>query len=173
MSSIPRNLPVTVFHSGHLPQTPKLSGRSNRLQKTFTAGDFSGELFRRRLFPTPQGAPRGDLQFFPKHWSQKTTHAPATRVFPATRFLLQPRLTPTSHPSYLFLPSEPCTCLFWGSFASASPPNSFSDVLRLFFLNPNPCMCLGKCSSTFPVVPRLFFLFHLVFHKGEIGRAHV
>ncbi|RVW35859.1 hypothetical protein CK203_084636 [Vitis vinifera] len=29
----------------------RLSGRSNRRQKTFTAGDFSGELFRRRLFP--------------------------------------------------------------------------------------------------------------------------
>ena len=74
--------------------------------------------------------------------------------FPATRFLLQPRLTLTSHPSYLFLPSEPCMCLFWGSFASASPPNSFSGVLWLFFLNPNPCTCLGKCSSTFLVVPR-------------------
>ena len=60
---------MTVFHSGHLPQTPKLSGRSNcrrktlsgrsnRRQKTFTAGDFSGELFRRRLFPTPT-TPRG------------------------------------------------------------------------------------------------------------------
>ena len=152
---------MTVFHFGHLPQPPKLSGRSNRRQKTFTTGDFSGELFRRRLFPTPQGAPGGDLQFFPKHRSQKTTHArfSGRRVshFPATRFLLQPRLTPTSHPSYLFLPSEPCTCLFWGSFASAGPPNSFSGVLRLFFLNPNPCTCLGKCSSTFPVVPRLFF----------------
>ena len=77
--------------------------------------------------------------------------------FPATRFLLQSRLMPTSHPSYLFLPSEPCTCLFWGSFASAGPPNSFSGVLRLIFLNPNPCTCLGKCASTFSVVPRLFF----------------
>ena len=74
---------MTVFHSGHLPQTPKLSGRSNRRQKTFTDGDFSGELFRRRLFPTPQGAPGEDLQFLPKHRSQKATHAPATRVFPA------------------------------------------------------------------------------------------
>ena len=41
---------MTVFHSGHLPQTPKLFGRSNRRQKTFTAGNFSGELFRRRFF---------------------------------------------------------------------------------------------------------------------------
>ena len=142
--------------------------------KAFRSVESSSEnihrrrLFRRRLFPTPQGAPGGDLQFFPKHRSQKTTHAHFSgrrlhltlrRVshFLATRFLLQPRLMPTSHPSYMFLPSEPCTCLFWGSFASAGPPNNFSGVLRLFFLNPNPCTCLGKCSSTFPVVPRLFF----------------
>ena len=26
VSSIPGNLPVTVFHSGHLPHLPKLSG---------------------------------------------------------------------------------------------------------------------------------------------------
>ena len=71
--------------------------------------------------------------------------------FLATRFFLQARLTPTSHPSYLFLPSEPCTCLFWGSFASVGTSISFSGVLRLFFLNSNPCTCLGKCSSTFPV----------------------
>nr|CAN60149.1 hypothetical protein VITISV_016363 [Vitis vinifera] len=47
MSSIPGNLPVTVFHSGHLPQTPKLSDRSNHRLKTFTTGDFSGNVFFR------------------------------------------------------------------------------------------------------------------------------
>ncbi|RVW68810.1 hypothetical protein CK203_062242 [Vitis vinifera] len=42
---------------------------------------FPGNVF----FPTPQGAPGGDLQFFPKHRSQKTTHAPAIAFFrPAT-----------------------------------------------------------------------------------------
>ena len=123
---------------------------------TFPA-NFSGDGF----FSTPQGAPGGDLQFVPKHRNQKPIHAPSTRAFsgrrlrvshfPATRFLLQARLTPTSHPSYLFLPSEPCTCLFWGSFASVGTSISFSGVLQLFFLNSNPCTCLGKCSSTFPV----------------------
>ena len=60
--------------------------------KAFRSVESSSEnihrrgLFRRRLFPTPptpQRAPGGDLQFFPKHRNQKTTHAPATRVFPA------------------------------------------------------------------------------------------
>ncbi|RVW33895.1 Retrovirus-related Pol polyprotein from transposon RE2 [Vitis vinifera] len=77
--------------------------------------------------------------------------------FPATRFLLQPRLTSTSHPSYLFLPSSSARA----SFGVLLPPRAlqtvFSGVLRLFFLNSNPYTCLGKCSSTFPVVPRLFF----------------
>ncbi|RVW25909.1 hypothetical protein CK203_111336 [Vitis vinifera] len=86
--------------------------------------------------------------------------------FPATRFLLQPRLTSTSHPSYLFLPSEPCTCLFWGSFASAGPPNSFSDVLRLFFLNPIPARALGSVLLPFGGAT-VVFLFHLVSHTGD------
>ena len=61
VSSTPGNLSVTVFHSGHLPHLPILSGQSDRHQKTLIAG----ELFRRRLFPTPttpRGAPGGDLQ---------------------------------------------------------------------------------------------------------------
>ena len=103
--------------------------------------------------PEPENHPRAGHERF----SGWLLHLTRVSHFPATPFLLQPRLTPTSHPSYLFLPSEPCKCLFWGSFASAGPPNSFSGVLRLFFLNLNPCTCLGKCSSTFPVVPRLFF----------------
>ena len=77
--------------------------------------------------------------------------------FPATRFLLQPRLTPTSHPSHLFLPSEPCTCLFWVLLPPRALRTVFPASSGYFFLNPNPCTCLGKCSSTFPVVPRLFF----------------
>ena len=43
VSSIPGNLPVTVFHSGHLLHLPILSGQLDRRQKTLTAG----ELFRR------------------------------------------------------------------------------------------------------------------------------
>ena len=81
------SLNPTISLSGHLsfrPSVPVLKAKGekqNRRQKIFTAGDFSGELFRRRLFPTPQGAPGGDLQFFPKDRGQKTIHALATRVF--------------------------------------------------------------------------------------------
>ncbi|RVW60655.1 hypothetical protein CK203_048896 [Vitis vinifera] len=88
---------------------PKAFRRSNRRQKTFTAGDFSAN-FPAMSFSDTQGAPGGDLQFFPKHRSQKTTtragHArfsgrhcisraarEGVSHFPATRFLLQPRLT--------------------------------------------------------------------------------
>ena len=83
VSSIPGNLPVTVFHSGHLPHLPILS---DLRQKPLTAGEIFRRTFRRRLFPTPttpRGAPGGDLQLFPKNRSQKTVHAPATRTFTA------------------------------------------------------------------------------------------
>ena len=61
--------------------------------KAFRSVESSSEnihrrrLFRRCLFSTPQGAPGGDLQFFPKHWSQKTTHASATRVFSTNDYI--------------------------------------------------------------------------------------
>ena len=83
---------LSLSHSGHQslfsePREKTLSSQSNSRQKTLTAGNFSGELFRRtfrrRFFSTPQGAPGGDLQFVPKHRNQKPIHAPPTRVFPA------------------------------------------------------------------------------------------
>ncbi|RVX20446.1 Retrovirus-related Pol polyprotein from transposon RE1 [Vitis vinifera] len=127
------------------------------VRKTLTRRQLFRRTFRRRVFSTPQGAPGGDLQFVPKHRNQKPIHAPPTRVFPAgdcisragasgrvshfpaTRFLHQARLTPTSHPSYLFVQSEPCTCLFWGSFASAGPLIRFSGY---FFSTPVPARAL-------------------------------
>ena len=87
------SLSLVISHFGHQSlfsesREKTLSGRSNRRQKTFTAGNFSGELFRRtfrrRFFSTPQGAPGGDIQFVPKHRNQKPIHAPSTRVFPAS-----------------------------------------------------------------------------------------
>ena len=86
------SLSLSLSHSGHQslfsePREKTLSSQSNSRQKTLTAGNFSGELFRRtfrrRFFSTPQGAPGGDLQFVPKHRNQKPIHAPPTRVFPA------------------------------------------------------------------------------------------
>ncbi|RVX04673.1 hypothetical protein CK203_023494 [Vitis vinifera] len=77
VSSIPGNLPVTVFHSGHLPQPPKLFGRSNRRQKTFTPVTFPATSFsdtarsawrRSPIFPKapePENHPRaGHARFF-------------------------------------------------------------------------------------------------------------
>ncbi|RVX00280.1 Retrovirus-related Pol polyprotein from transposon TNT 1-94 [Vitis vinifera] len=80
-----------VINSGK-PSCDRVSFRSPSPDpKAFRSVESSLEnihrrrLFRQRLFPIPQGAPRGDLRFFPKHRSQKTTHAPATRVFRPAR----------------------------------------------------------------------------------------
>ena len=113
VSSTPGNLPVTVFHSGHLPHLPILSGQSDRRQKTLTAG----KIFQRRLFPTPtipEGAPGGDLQLLWRHRNQKIIHAPATRNFPSD------------------------DCIAWG----LSRPRTSSSSLawrRLAFLHPWFC----------------------------------
>ncbi|RVW92035.1 Retrovirus-related Pol polyprotein from transposon RE1 [Vitis vinifera] len=48
-------------------------------------------------------------------------------------------------------------CLFWVLLPPRALRTVFPASSGYFFLNPNPCTCLGKCSSTFPVVPRLFF----------------
>ena len=143
MSSTPGNLPVTVF----------LSGQSDHRQKTLTAG----KIFRRPIFPTPtipEGAPGGDLQSPPTFvkapaskedpraghspFSGRRLHLTRRRVrpFPATRLLLQPRLQPTSIPTYLVLPFEPCTYLFWGFLSPSALQTVFPAKLRLFFSPP-------------------------------------
>ena len=162
VSSTPGNLPVTVFLSGHLPHLPILSGQLDRRKKTLTVGKIFRPTFpanfRRRIFPTPtipEGAPGGDLQLLWRHQHQKSSHAPATRnfpaggwisragawghvrPFPATRLILQPRLTPTSIPTSLVLPSEPCTYLFWGFLSPSALQIVFPAKLRLLFLHPN------------------------------------
>ena len=45
VSSTPGNFPVTVFHSGHLPHLPILSGQLDRRQKTLTAGKIFLQTF--------------------------------------------------------------------------------------------------------------------------------
>ncbi|RVW53455.1 hypothetical protein CK203_083782 [Vitis vinifera] len=69
------SLNPTISLSGHLSfrssvpvlkaKGKTLSGRSNRRQKTFTAGNFSGELFRRTFFYTARSAWRRS-PIFPK-----------------------------------------------------------------------------------------------------------
>ena len=118
--SILGNLLVTVFHSGHPSHLLKLSINPHRRWKTLTAGDFSGD-FRRIPFPTltiPPGAQGGDLQLFSKHRRENPGHVclfsgglnltrRRLRHFPATRFHLQPHLTPSSHPPFALVSSEP------------------------------------------------------------------
>ena len=162
-------IPVTFPISQYFPVS------RNVVRNHSPPAKFSGELFRQPIFPTPtipEGAPGGDLQLLWRHRHQKSIHAPTTRHFPAggyisragawgrvrhfpaTRLLLQLRLTPTSLPTSLVLPSKPYTYLFWGFLSPSALQTVFPAKLRLLFLHPNPCTCLRKCSSTFPVVPR-------------------
>ena len=57
-------------------------------------------------------------------------------------------------------------CLFWGSFASAGPPNSFSDVLRLFFSQPQSLHVPWEVFSYLSGGATVVFLFYLVSHTG-------
>ncbi|RVX04551.1 Retrovirus-related Pol polyprotein from transposon RE1 [Vitis vinifera] len=60
------------------------------------------------------------------------------------RLLLQPRLPPTSIPTYLVLPSEPCTYLFWGFLSPSALQTAFPAKFRLLSLHPIPARALGR-----------------------------
>ena len=87
------SLNPTISLSGHLSFRSSVPVLRAKGENVFRSVESSSEnihrqqLFRRTfpatVFSTPQGAPGGDLQFFPNHRSQKTIHAPATCVFPA------------------------------------------------------------------------------------------
>ena len=143
--SILGNLSVTVFHSDHPSHLLKLFDQPYRRQKTLTVGNFSGEVL---FWHRPYHQVRKEEIF---KFSQSTGGR-----LSATRFHLQPRLTPSSHPPSVLVSSEPWKCIFWG-FVSVDPLNSLSDDLRWLPLHPEPCTCLRKCSSTLLVVPHLFF----------------
>ncbi|RVW45860.1 hypothetical protein CK203_101141 [Vitis vinifera] len=141
--------------------------QSNRRQKTLTAGNFSGELSGDGFFlhrkerleeisnlsqstGTRNPSTRRHARF-----SGRRLHLTRRRVRarePLSGDALPPPGSPDADqpPFYLFVQSEPCTCLFWGSFASAGPLIRFSGVLGYFFSTPVPARAL-KCSSTFPV----------------------
>ncbi|RVX02015.1 Retrovirus-related Pol polyprotein from transposon TNT 1-94 [Vitis vinifera] len=144
--SIRPSLFLAISHSGHQslfsePREKRFPVCRIVVRKHSPPATFPANFpvnFLATVFSTPQGAPGGDLQFFPKHRSQKTSH------FPATRFLLQARLTPTSHPSYLFLPSEPARA----SFGVLLPPRALRSVFPAssgyFFSTPIPARALGS-----------------------------
>ena len=115
------HLSLIVSHSGHQslfskPREKTLSDRLNRRQKTFTAVNFFGELSdelsgdgffytarsawrRSPIFPKPP-EPENHPRAVHARFSGRRLHLTRRRVshFSATRFLLQARLTPTSHP---------------------------------------------------------------------------
>ncbi|RVX19370.1 hypothetical protein CK203_008850 [Vitis vinifera] len=153
--SIRSSLSLSLSHSGHQslfsePREKTLSDQSNRRQKTLTADKIFRQTFRRtfrRRFFLHRKEGLEEIS----NLSQSTgTRNPSTRrprafFRPATRFLLQARLTPTSHPSYLFVQSEPCTCLFLGFFCFRGPSDQiFPASSGYFFSTPVPARALGS-----------------------------
>ncbi|RVW40738.1 Retrovirus-related Pol polyprotein from transposon RE1 [Vitis vinifera] len=149
VSSTPGNLPVTVFHSGHLPHLPILSGQLDRRQKTLTAGELFRRTFRRRLFPTPttpRGAPGGDLQLFQKHRTRKpSTRRPRALLRPATESHAPAREAfsgdappPPASPDadqHPYLPGSPIRALhvpLLGIFVSSALQTAFPEVSATF-----------------------------------------
>ncbi|RVW34145.1 hypothetical protein CK203_092836 [Vitis vinifera] len=116
--------------------------------------------FRRRFFSTPQGPPGGDLQFFPKHRSQKTIHAPSTRIFfrpatashaPAREPLSDDALPPLGSPDAdqpPFLPVSAIRALhvpLLGFFCLHGPSDQFFPASSgYFFSTPIPARALGS-----------------------------
>ncbi|RVX00220.1 Retrovirus-related Pol polyprotein from transposon RE1 [Vitis vinifera] len=173
--SIRPSLSLAISHSGHQSLFSEQGRKrfpvgSNRRQKTFTAGNFFRRTFRRTfpttVFSTPQGPPGGDLQFFPKHRSQKTIHAPATRVFrpttvshaPAREPLSGDALPPPGSPDAdqpPFLPVSAIRALhvpLLGFFCLAGPSDQFFPASSgYFFSTPIPARALGSVLLPFPV----------------------
>ncbi|RVX16945.1 hypothetical protein CK203_003304 [Vitis vinifera] len=115
-SSKAQSTRVTVFHSGHPSHLLKLSDQSYCRQKTLIVDDFFGDLFPTKSFSDTDHtircarrrsssflkAPEGKSQPRAGHGRFFSDSLNLTRWrvehFPATRFHLQPRLTPSSHP---------------------------------------------------------------------------
>ncbi|RVW29046.1 hypothetical protein CK203_088909 [Vitis vinifera] len=146
------------------------SDQLDRRQKRLTVGELFPRTFSAKSFsdtdhtkrsawrrsPTfskaskPENPPRaGHAHFYGRRLNLTRRRVRAREAFPTTRLLLQPRLTPTSIPTYLVLPSEPCTYLFWGFLSPSALQTAFPAKFRLLSLHPNPCTCLGKYSLPF------------------------
>ena len=129
---------MAVFHSGHLSHLLKLSDQPYHRQKTLTADDFSGDFFPAKSFSdtdhTIRCARRRSSSFVKALEGDSQPRAGHVRFFSddlnLTHFHLQPRLTPSSHPPSVLVPSEPCKCIFWGFFVSVGSLNSLSGDLQ-------------------------------------------
>ena len=166
--SILGNLSVTVFHSGHLPHLLKLSDQPYHRQKTLTPYHRQSPF----LTPTiPSSAQGENLQVLSKHRRENLSHVPTTHVSSpaawtshASAWSTFRQRASTSNLAWRRLATlHLCLChpspanAFVGVFVSTSPLDNLSGDLRWLPLNPEPCTCLRKYSSTLPVVPHLFF----------------
>ncbi|RVX18159.1 Retrovirus-related Pol polyprotein from transposon TNT 1-94 [Vitis vinifera] len=153
VSSTLGNLPVTVFHSGHLPHLPILSGQSDCRQKTLTAGKIFRRTFRRRLFRhrpyqkerleeisnfcegtgTKSSSTRRPRAIFR---SATASHAPAREAFSGNA--PPPPASPDAdQPPYIL--GSPIRALhvpLLGIFVSIGPPNSLSGEAPTTFSPP-------------------------------------
>ncbi|RVW53002.1 Retrovirus-related Pol polyprotein from transposon RE1 [Vitis vinifera] len=116
---LPANFPATSF-SRHRPH------QEERLEEI---SNFLKSIGARK----PSRA--GHAHFYGRRLNLTRRRVRAREAFQATRLLLQPRLPPTSIPTYLVLPSEPCTYLF-GIFVSVSPPKQPSGEVPATFSPP-------------------------------------
>ncbi|RVW70963.1 Retrovirus-related Pol polyprotein from transposon RE1 [Vitis vinifera] len=169
--SIRPSLSLAISHSGHQSCSQSQGRKRFPVGRIVVRKHSPPATFPATVFLHRKERLEEISNFSPKHQSQKTIHAPATARFSGRRLhltrwrregrvshfpgdTLPPPSSPdaaTSHPSYLFLPSEPARASF-GVLLPRGPFDQFFPASSgYFFLNSNPYTCLGKCSSTFPV----------------------
>ncbi|RVW26667.1 Transposon Ty3-I Gag-Pol polyprotein [Vitis vinifera] len=166
---------IRVINSGE-PSSDRVSLRSPHflpepLRTTSSPSDLhhAGNLFRRtfrRTFPA--------TSFFRHRPHQEERLEEISNFFksigarkPSTRQRVRARETfsgdappPPASPDadkHPYLPGSPIRALhvpLLGFLSPSALQTAFPAKFRLLFLHPNPCTCLGKCSSTLLVVPR-------------------
>ncbi|RVW15150.1 hypothetical protein CK203_083350 [Vitis vinifera] len=125
VSSIPGNLPVTVFHSGHLPHLPKLS--EERLE----------EISNFPKAPEPENSPRaGHAHFYGRQLNLTRRRVRAHEAFSGDA---PPPLASPDADQPPYIPSSPIRALhvpLLGIFVSVGPPNSLSSEAPATFSPP-------------------------------------
>ncbi|RVW32142.1 Retrovirus-related Pol polyprotein from transposon RE1 [Vitis vinifera] len=175
--SDPKLQKAPVNYEGYLLEisTSSLNQLGNRIvvRNHSPPANFSDELFRRLFFrhrpyqkerleeisnfcegTSTKRHPRADHTHFP---AGTASHAPAREAREAFSGDAPPPPASPDADQPPYLPGSPIRALhvpLLGIFVSVGPPNSLSGEAPTTFSPPNPCTCLGKCSSTFLVVPR-------------------